>query len=111
MLYSGGDWTAGLDGLPYSIGLAKCDTPFGPCIKKTNTRQWFGPLYNDTVGPGGQEFFKDASGRPWLVFHGWARGHAGYENGGKRTIRFHPLSDMPPLLLEKRSINYSLPGL
>ncbi len=42
---SGGDWTAGLDGKPYSIGLARCDTAFGPCTKLTTdeTGPWFGP--------------------------------------------------------------------
>jgi hypothetical protein len=33
LFYSGGDWTAGIDGVPYSIGYADCDTPMGPCRK------------------------------------------------------------------------------
>ncbi len=95
LFYSGGDWTAGLKGTPYSIGYAHCEGPFGPCHKVTKRKPWFGPSYNETVGPGGQEFLLDASGKPWVVFHGWAKGRAGYDHGGKRTVRFYPLHDMP----------------
>lgn len=65
LFYSGGDWTAGLNGVPYSIGYADCTTPFGPCRKTTTAAPWFGPGYNNTVGPGGQEFFL-VDGEPWI---------------------------------------------
>ena len=84
----------------YSIGYADCDTPFGPCRKRTTDRAggpWFGPRYGSVVGPGSNEFFSDAAGARWIVFHGWRRGKAGYAHGGTRTVRFHPLSGMPPL--------------
>lgn len=97
LFYSGGDWTAGLAGTPYSIGYAHCKTPFGPCVKVTSKAPWFGPSYNDTVGPGGQEVFHDGEGQPWIVFHGWEKGKAGYQRGGVRTVRFYPLDAMPPL--------------
>jgi hypothetical protein len=70
LFYSGGDWTAGLGGLPYSIGYASCAGQLGPCTKRTQARPWFGPAYNDTVGVGGQEVFTDGSGRDWMIFHG-----------------------------------------
>merc|ERR1712224_30590 len=95
--YSGGDWTAGLDGLPYSVGYADCKTAFGPCHKVTSSRPWFGPAYNNTVGTGGQEFFQDEDGETWIVFHGWKRGHAGYGSHGRRAVSFYPLSAMPAL--------------
>eukprot|EP01047_Picozoa_sp_COSAG01_P076738 COSAG01_NODE_13579_length_1565_cov_3.012960_3_plen_167_part_00 len=57
-----------------------------------NERPWFGPSYNESVGTGGQEVFFDGDGVPWMVFHAWQRGHAGYGTGGKRTVRFYPLS-------------------
>jgi len=100
LFYSGGDWTAGRAGVPYSIGYATCETAFGPCVKRTAAAPWFGPTYNGTVGPGGQEFFLDAGGAPWIVFHGWKEGDAGYENGGKRRVRFKPLGTgvMPSLM-------------
>lgn len=97
LFYSGGDWTAGVNNTPYSIGYGECKTPLGPCVKMTTTSPWFGPTYNGSVGTGGQEFFHDADGVPWIVFHAWAEGHAGYENNGTRTVRFKPLSIMPRL--------------
>lgn len=99
LLYSGGDWTAGLDGLPYSVGYAVCEHALGPCTKRTTDKYgpWLGPEHNGAVGVGGQEFFVDATGDPWLVFHGWQKGHAGYQHGGKRTVRFYPLSQLPKI--------------
>lgn len=99
LLYSGGDWTAGLGGLPYSVGYAACDTALGPCSKVTTDARggpWLGPEHNGAVGVGGQEFFLDEAGAPWLVFHGWKKGRAGYPRG-KRTVRFYPLSALPEL--------------
>lgn len=105
LFYSGGDWTAGMGGLPYSIGYADCDSPFGPCHKVTTAEPWFGPTYNQTVGPGGQEvFLVGKEKQPWMVFHGWHIGQAGYENGGRRAVRFYPLATLPEL----QAISYSL---
>ena len=81
LFYSGGDWTAGEDGTPYSIGYADCESPLGPCSKVTKQRPWFGPSYNDTVGDGGQDFFTDDSGRDWVVFHAWQKGRANTSRG------------------------------
>ena len=94
LFYSGGDWTAGIGPgqTPYSIGYAKCASPLGPCTKHTVNRPWFGPAYNDSVGVGGQEVLTGADGVPWLVFHSWKRGHAGYGNGGRRAVSFYPLA-------------------
>lgn len=94
LFYSGGDWTAGLDGLPYSIGYASCLSPLGPCHKRTQDRPWFGPVYNNSVGVGGQEIFHDGDGVPWMVFHAWQKGRAGYQHGGQRTVRFYPLREL-----------------
>jgi len=97
IFYSGGDWTAGLDGTPYSIGYAQCQTALGPCAKKTQEAPWFGPTYNGSVGTGGQDFFTDGAGAQWIVFHAWKKGQAGYDQGGARTVRFKPMSVMPDL--------------
>jgi hypothetical protein len=37
LFYSGGDWTAGMDGTSpvYAIGYASCVTALGPCQKRT----------------------------------------------------------------------------
>ena len=42
------------------------------------------------------ECVTDSTGKTWIVFHGWERGHAGYANGGERTVRFYPLDVLPP---------------
>lgn len=101
LYYSGGDWTAGLAGLPYSVGYAECkDAIRGPCTKVTtdaNGGPWLGPEHNGAVGVGGQDFFSDVDGKPWMVFHGWRKGDAGYGHGGRRMVRFYPLSLLPPL--------------
>lgn len=100
LFYSGGDWTAGLGKTPYSIGYGDCSGPLGPCKKVTTDMRgpWYGPTgFGDSVGTGGQEFFTDAAGAPWVVYHAWRKGHAGYGHGGERTVRFHPLSDMPAM--------------
>ena len=36
-------------------------------------------------------------GEPWIVFHGWEKGKAGYDKGGKRMLRMYPFTDMPEL--------------
>ena len=48
--------------------------------------------YNDTVGPGGQEFFVDNDGELWMIMHGWKKGDVGYNNGGARMPRIYSLS-------------------
>ena len=107
LFYSGGNWEAGLGAgeVPYSMGVAACDTPLGPCTKLTTDERgpWFGPSYNDTVGPGSCEVFTtpptpdSAEGEPWIVFHGWEQGKAGYDQGGKRMLRMYPFTAMPEL--------------
>lgn len=49
LLYSGGDWTSGLNGLPYSIGYASCAGALGPCTKRTVDQPWFGPTFHGAV--------------------------------------------------------------
>ena len=80
--------------MPYSIGYASCLSPLGPCVKRTQDKPWFGPVYNSSVGVGGQEIFHDGDGVPWMVFHAWQKGRAGYQHGGQRTVRFYPLHEL-----------------
>ena len=75
----------------YGVGYATCTTPRGPCTKKTLD----GPLVKSGVGalgPGGQEFFGDASGRLWMAYHAWSAPMVGYANGGARSLRIDPIS-------------------
>ena len=86
LFYSGGDWTSDW----YAVGYGDCETPFGPCIKETVSSSWV-KSYNDTVGPGGQEFFADGDGEIWMIMHGWKKGHTGYPDG-MRMPRIYPVS-------------------
>lgn len=75
----------------YAVGYATCSTPLGPCKKVTVN----GPLFQSlgaTLGPGGQEFFDDASGAKWMAFHAWSAPHTSYPAGGARTLRFARLT-------------------
>ena len=69
----------------------------------TPARASLSPSYNDTVGPGSCEVFTtpptpaSPEGEPWIVFHGWEKGKAGYDKGGKRMLRMYPFADMPEL--------------
>jgi beta-xylosidase len=74
------------DSADYAVGYATCRTPVGPCTKVTTT----GPLLKSSgsmLGPGGQEFFTDAGGNPWMVHHAWTAPHAAYAQGGVRSLR------------------------
>ena len=74
----------------YGVGYAICTTPHGPCTKKTVD----GPLVSSAqgaLGPGGQEFFKDGSGKLWMSYHAWSAPIVGYSNGGARSLRIDPV--------------------
>ena len=77
LFYSGGDWrTAG-----YSIGVAHCSGPLGPCAKVGPD-----PLVTSTAaaaGPGGEQLFADSHGQNWVVFHAWVNGRVGYPSGAR----------------------------
>lgn len=80
LLYSANRW----QGERYAIGLAECDSPSGPCRKRT------APLLasaGDMAGPGGQEVFRDGWGRAWVAYHAWSAGRASYAAGGVRSLR------------------------
>lgn len=85
LLYSGADWFKDT----YAIGYALCDAPLGTCKKPQNE-----PLVAKTdqvAGPGGQEWFVDSDGNPWIVYHGWTPPDIGYEMGGRRSLRIDPV--------------------
>ena len=63
LAYSGNDWR----GASYATGLARCDTPFGPCTK---LGRWLG-AGGDVSGPGGASLVQAADGGWWIAHHGW----------------------------------------
>jgi beta-xylosidase len=73
----------------YRVGVARCDTPRGPCHR----------MYSSAVlssrgamtGPGGQTPFQDASGNWQLLFHAWTAPKVGYGTNGARSLHILPL--------------------
>ncbi len=79
LFYSGNDWKS----TKYGVGVARCDTPRGPC-----TRYFDLPLLqtrNAMKGPGGPHLVVEPSGETFLAFHAW-NGTVGYQNGGHRAM-------------------------
>lgn len=74
LFYSANDWNSA----NYAIGYAICTTVKGPCTKPTDR-----PILRSEgllLGPGGQEFFTDRSGRTLVAYHAWVDGEIGYPN-------------------------------
>ena len=73
----------------YKVGVAHCDTVFGPC-----TRTYSTPVLatrGGMLGPGGQTPFQTADGEWRMAFHAWSPTVGDY-NGGKRRMRILPLT-------------------
>jgi Glycosyl hydrolases family 43 len=83
LAYSGNWW----NDAAYGIGMARCDSPVGPCEKPYD-----GPVVASAPGrqgPGGAEFFTDRAGRLLLAFHAWLD-EPGYP--GNRALHIATLS-------------------
>ncbi len=86
LFYSANWWESS----SYGIGYAICEAAVGPCAKQTLD----GPFVKsagETLGPGGQELFTDASGKLWMAYHAWSSPIVGYTNGGARSLRIDPI--------------------
>jgi Glycosyl hydrolases family 43 len=74
LFYSGNDWGT----RSYAVGYAVCPGPTGPCAKPSPAVAF---AANGSIGgPGGQEFFADASGQLWMAYHAWTEPNVGYPN-------------------------------
>jgi beta-xylosidase len=87
LLYSGGWWESG----GYATGYALCDTPLGPCEKKT-TQQPILASTGDQAGTGGASVMTGPASDHWLAYHAWTPGAVGYHSGGVRSLRFASLA-------------------
>ena len=83
LLYSGGWWESG----GYATGYAVCDTPLGPCVKRTTERPILAGAENE-AGTGGASILTGPAGDHWLAYHAWSPGAIGYHSGGARSVRF-----------------------
>jgi beta-xylosidase len=87
LLYSANNWFTA----DYSVSVARCDTPAGPCNRVFST-----PLLASRgamLGPGGQTPFRDANGNWQLAFHAWAQADLQAQplDGSRRTLRVLPI--------------------
>jgi beta-xylosidase len=74
----------------YAIGYATATSVLGPYTKVTTSGPWFASD-GAVAGPGGQEWFTDASGTIRMAYHGWQPDHVGYP-GGARSLRLASVS-------------------
>ncbi len=77
LFYSANAW----DSERYAIGVARCDSPSGPCERIQSDPWMASTLF--AHGPGGQEFF-EALGDVWMVYHGWESPDAAGPGGIRR---------------------------
>lgn len=99
LFYSANAWeTAG-----YGVGYAECASVTGPCTKVTTQGPWFGSIFA-IAGPGGQDFFTDTNGDPWMSYHAWVAPKVGYQNGGKRILALTRIAFSGKPSLEKATL-------
>ena len=82
LFYSANWWESANYAIGYGVGPA----PTGPFRKVTTVRPWMA-AGGAAAGPGGQEFFTDASGLLRMAYHAWTPGTIGYAAGGARSLR------------------------
>jgi beta-xylosidase len=80
VFYSANIWSTA----NYATGVAKCQSPKGPCHRVYRT-----PIVGNrgfAIGPGGPTFFQTPDGTQMLGIHAWTYPKVGYENGGERRL-------------------------
>jgi beta-xylosidase len=85
VFYSANDWNSA----HYAIGYSVCASPLGPCAKPLNHAVF--TSQGLASGPGGEQFFTDRDGQPWMVFHAWTPPDIGYPDGA-RTLHLLPVT-------------------
>ena len=79
LFFAGGLWNAA----SYATGIARCDTPIGPCHEQAS------PVMvsnQNVIGPGGASVFTDRDGVVWLAYAAYADPFVGWPYS--RTLRF-----------------------
>jgi hypothetical protein len=79
LFFSGGIWSSS----SYATGVARCDTPIGPCHEVANPVM---TTNSTVVGPGGASVFTDNRGQVWLAYAAYANPFIGWPYS--RTLRF-----------------------
>ena len=78
LFYSGFRWETA----NYANGHAICDTPIGPCTKRSLQTPWLGSQ-GGMQGPGGADFVTAADGTRFIYMHGWT---PKVGDGGARSL-------------------------
>jgi len=79
VFYSGNRWQTA----SYAVGYAACASPLGPCLDPPGPWLTSG---GGVQGPGGPEFFTDASGQTWMSVAAWIDGTVGYPQGARNLF-------------------------
>jgi len=98
LLYSGNWWNRP----HYGVGFAVCEAVEGPCKKPLDR-----PIISarpEAAGPGGAEFFTDSVGDPWVAYHAWLGGVAGYPGRRALWVERVDLSGEIPLVIGGRGL-------
>jgi hypothetical protein len=74
----------------YAMGYATCLSPTGPC-ENVSVSGPFVSSAGTALGPGGGEFFADAQGVRWMVYHAWTAPETTYP-AGARSMRIDRVS-------------------
>jgi hypothetical protein len=92
LFYSGNNWNSA----NYSVGIATCSGPLGPCGKPLSH-----PILSSgphLEGPGGESVFADTSGSFWMTFDAYIPGAMGYPNSRDLYLARLDLSGATPVL-------------
>ena len=81
LFYSANSW----NGARYTIGVATCQGPTGPCSKPLD-HALVGSQYG-MAGPGGPSLFSDQDGNLWVAFHAYLSTAVGYPNSRLLYLR------------------------
>ena len=86
LFFAGGIWSAS----SYATGVAKCDTPIGPCHAQGRP-----VMVSDAtvIGPGGASVFTDHSGSYWLAYASYVNPLVGWPYS--RTLRLARVAISP----------------
>jgi hypothetical protein len=72
LLYSANEWASP----NYAMGVARCDTPIGPCVRTRTTTLI--PNNATQQGAGGGTLFTDTAGRLRIGYHAWNTPYSSY---------------------------------
>jgi hypothetical protein len=72
LFYAGNRWST----RDYGVGVARCASPAGPCVKDQRSRVY--ASNRAIVGPGSPDFVTTPSGEVWMAFAAYRAGQVGY---------------------------------